>query len=103
MTAIPSPQQRCIVHEWCTVLRPGHRTHIGEVHLLATSRGTRLRVSLVAEDRSEPFVHLEAAFHAEGPLLEVAELDPAEAVELAGMFLRLARVGRGTGPTEAQR
>lgn len=100
MADIPSQRQRCATYEWCTATVRGHRSHVGEVHRLATARGTRLRVSLMAEDQHDPVVVIEAAFHRDNPLLEVAELEPAEAVELAGMFLRLARVGHGAEARE---
>lgn len=88
-----APQRHgCPVHEWCGESAAGHRSHVGEVHVLTTSRGLEFRVSLNAEGDGAPVVQLEAAFESSGPLMDLAELDPAEALELAGFLLRLARV-----------
>lgn len=91
---IPPQRHRCLVHEWCTTAGPGHRTHVGEVHVLTTERGTELRVALTAEDRERPVVQFEAVLDEDGPPMEVADLDAAEAVELAGFLLRAARVAQ---------
>ncbi len=63
--------------------------------MLGTFRGTELRVSLSAEDEQEPVVDVEVAFDPGGPLMQLAELEAPEAVELAGVFLRLARIAQG--------
>ncbi len=91
MAGIPPQRRRCATYDWCTVAARGHRVHTGEGQTLALSSGARLRVSVVAENGGEPFVDLEGSFGPDGPLLEIAELAPAEALELAGMFLRQAR------------
>jgi hypothetical protein len=91
---IPPQRHRCPVHDWCTTAGHGHRAHVGEAHVLSTERGTEFRVSLTAEDDEPPLVHVEAALNGDGPLMEVAELDAAEALELAGFLLRLARVAQ---------
>jgi hypothetical protein len=64
--------------------------------VLTTARGIEFRVSLSAEDDAAPVVQMEAAFDRSGPHMELAELDAAEAVELAGFLLRLARVAQVT-------
>jgi hypothetical protein len=91
---IPPQRQRCPMHDWCTTAGHGHRAHVGEAHVLTAERGTEFRVSLSAEDDEPPLVQVEAAFDSGGPLMEVAELDAAEALELAGFLLRLARVAQ---------
>jgi hypothetical protein len=70
--------------------------HVGETQVLTTARGIEFRVSLSAEDGADPVVQIEAAFDRSGPHMELAELDAAEAVELAGFLLRLARVAQVT-------
>jgi hypothetical protein len=64
---------------------------VSQPHVLRTAHDATLQVSLTAENRHEPVVHLEAALGRADVLLEIADLDPAEAVELAGVLLRLAR------------
>ena len=91
MAGIPSQRRHCTTYEWCTAATRGHRVHTSEGQTLTAATGVRLRVSLTAEDHREPFVLIEASYGAEEPLLEIAVLDPAEALELAGMFLRQAR------------
>lgn len=91
---IPPQRHRCPVHGWCTTAGQGHRTHVGEAQVLTTDRGTEFRVTLSAEDHGPPLVQIEATFDSGGPPMEVAELDAAEAVELAGFLLRLARVAQ---------
>ena len=91
---IPPQRHRCLVHDWCTTAGHGHRTHLGEPQVLTTDRGTEFRVTLSAEDHDPPLVQVEARFERGGPPLEVAELDAAEAVELAGFLLRVARVAQ---------
>jgi hypothetical protein len=91
---IPPQRQRCPVHDWCTTSGHGHHTHVGEAHVLAAERGTEFRVSLSADGDDPPLVQVEAALDSGGPLMEVAELDAAEALELAGFLLRLARVAQ---------
>jgi len=91
---IPPQRHRCTTHEWCVERGQGHQTHAGEAQVLTTARGTEIRVSLMAEGDEAPVVHMEAAFDRGGPLMELAELDAAEAVELAGFLLRLARVAQ---------
>lgn len=102
MAAVPSRRQQCPTHAWCTSVGRGHRTHVGEVQVITTSQRTRLRLSLVAENDNPPVVHIEATFAAEEPLMEIAELAPAEAVQLAGILLRLARSAHGSGDVEQQ-
>lgn len=96
MAGIPSQRRRCATYDWCTAATRGHRVHTSESQTLTAATGVRLRVSLCAEDDREPFVHIEASFGPDEPLLEIAELDPAEALELAGMFLRQARQGHAS-------
>lgn len=91
MTPIPSQRQRCDVFDWCTASGRRHEQHVGEVRILVTETGRRLRVSLTAEGDAPPRLAVELSFRDDQPLLEVVELEPAEAVELAGMLLRLAR------------
>lgn len=91
---VPPQRHRCSVHEWCRTAGPAHRSHVGEAQVLTTSRGTEFRVTLSAEGHEAPVVQVEAAFDSGGPLMEVTELDAAEAVELAGFLLRLARVAQ---------
>ncbi|HSE09476.1 MAG TPA: hypothetical protein VLB29_12490 [Nocardioidaceae bacterium] len=100
--SIPPQRHRCPVHEWCTEAGPVHEAHVGEVHVLTTARGLEFRVSLNAEGDAAPVVQMEAAFERSGPLMDLAELDPAEALELAGFLLRLARVAEveRTGSTD---
>lgn len=95
--SIPPQRHRCSRHRWCLARGQGHQVHRGEAHLLTTSLGTEIRVSLSAEGDAEPVVHLEAALDRGGAMLELAELEPAEAVELAGFLLHLgqdAQTGR---------
>lgn len=94
---IPSQRHMCPAYEWCVERAPGHREHVGEVRVLTTSRGHEVRVSLSADYEQEPVVQIEAALNRGGPVMEVAELDAAEAVELAGFLLRLARVAQASG------
>jgi hypothetical protein len=91
---IPPQRHRCPKHDWCTVPGHGHQTHVGEARVLTTSRGTEIRVSLTAEGNQEPILQMEAAFESGTPMMELAALDPVEAVELAGFLLRLARVAQ---------
>jgi hypothetical protein len=93
---IPPQRHRCTRHEWCLARGQGHKVHLGEVHVLSTANGTELRVSLNAEGDQDPVVHVEATFESGGPLMELAELGAAEAVELAGFLLRLARAAQMT-------
>jgi hypothetical protein len=93
---IPPQRHRCTRHVWCVERGPAHQTHAGEAQVLATSRGTEIRLSLTAEGDQPPVVQMEAAFERGGPMMELAELDATEAVELAGFLLRLARVAEGT-------
>jgi len=94
--SIPPQRHRCPVHDWCTEPSHGHRVHVGEMHVLTTARGIEFRVSLSAEGDADALVQIEAAFDRSGPHMELAELDAAEAVELAGFLLRLARVAQVT-------
>jgi hypothetical protein len=89
---------RCPVHPWCTVTRRHHRVHTGEEHRLATVSGVELRLTLHAENRHPPVVEIEAALAPSGTLLEVAELEAAQALELAGVLRRLVTVLRGPPP-----
>lgn len=91
MAAIPSQRQRCAVHEWCTSAGRGHRTHVSQPHVLTTVGEAILQVSLTAEDEQKPVIHLEAAFAPGQVLMEISDLEPAAAIELAGLLLRLAR------------
>ena len=96
MTVVIPPQRgHCPTFPWCSGSEAAHRVHVGELHVLNTTRGAELRVSLNAEDDQPPRVHLEATFDTSGPAMDLAELDPTEAVELAGVFLRLARIAQG--------
>ena len=92
--SIPPQRRACATYDWCMASGPRHDAHLGEVHTVDTSRGTQMRVSLSAHNDEEPLVELEVAFEPGGPAMEVAQLDAAEAVELAGIFLRLARVAQ---------
>jgi hypothetical protein len=94
---IPPQRHRCPAYEWCVERREGHSVHVGEVHVLTTSRGIEIRVLLSATEAHAPVVQIEAALEKGGPLMELTELDAAEAVELAGFLLRLARVAQGSG------
>lgn len=94
---IPSQRHRCPTYEWCTERISGHKDHVGEAQVLTTSRGHEIRVSLVAGPDEEPTVQVEASFDHPTPMMEVAEMDAAEAVELAGFLLRLAREAQGSG------
>lgn len=94
---IPPQRRRCPTYEWCDERSPGHRVHVGEAKVLPTSHGREIRVSVTANAGQEPVVIVEGAFDHGGPHMEVAELDPAEAIELAGFLLRLGRVARGSG------
>ena len=91
---IPTQRRRCASWDWCTVPAAGHRVHVGEVHVVKTLQGTELRISLNADAEHPPVVHLEAAFVPGGTPMEVTELDATEALELAGVFLRLARIAQ---------
>jgi hypothetical protein len=91
---IPPQRHRCPVHDWCTTAGHGHKAHVGEAHVLSAERGTEFRLSLSAEGDQPPLVQIEASFDSGGALMEVAELDAAEALELAGFLLRLARVAQ---------
>lgn len=87
---IPSQRQRCRLYDWCTA--PGrHAVHVGEVRTLITGTGRRLRVSLTADDDAAAVLAVEVGLRDGQPLLEIVDLEPAEAVELAGVLLRLAR------------
>lgn len=92
--AIPPQRNRCLVHAWCTATTPRHRVHTGGNVLLTTARDVELRVALTAEDDQPPVVTLEASFESAGPLMQLAELEVAEALELAEVFQRLARAAR---------
>ena len=92
--SIPPQRRVCATYDWCMASGQRHQTHVGEVHTVGTSRGTEVRVSLSAHNDEDPLVELEVAFEPGGPAMEVAQLDPAEAVELAGCFLRLARTAQ---------
>ena len=94
--SIPPQRHRCPTHDWCSEPGQGHRVHVGEMHVLTTARGIEFRVSLSAEGEDDPLVQMDAAFERFGPHMELAELDAAEAVELAGFLLRLARVAQVT-------
>jgi hypothetical protein len=93
---IPPQRHRCPRHDWCTVPVRGHQAHAGEARVLTTSRGVEIRVSLTAEGDQEPVLQMEAAFESGTPMMELAEMEPVEAVELAGFLLRLARVAQVT-------
>lgn len=101
MTAIPSQRQQCAVYDWCTAVGRGHRTHVSKPHIFRTADLSMLQVSLTAEDQHAPVVHLEAAFGPGEVLMEITELEPAEAVELAGLLLRLARTAHVDNAREA--
>lgn len=101
MAGIPSQRQQCAVHEWCTAVGRGHRAHVSKPHVFTTAQDATLQVSLTAEDRQAPVVHLQAAFALGDPLMEITELEPAEAVELAGLLLRLARTAHVHSDREA--
>jgi len=92
--AIPPQRNRCRMHVWCTATTRRHRVHTGEAFLLTTVRGVELRVALTAENDQPPVVTLEASFETSGPLMQLAELEVAEALELAEVFQRLARAAR---------
>ena len=92
--SIPPQRRSCATYDWCTASGQRHHSHVGELHVLDTSGGTELRVSLSAQEREEPRLELEVAFQPGGPSMEVAALDAAEAVELAGVCLRLARIAQ---------
>ena len=92
MAGIPEQRHRCPRHEWCVERLRGHHTHVGDQQILTTSRGTEIRVSLSAEGDATPVVQMEATFERGGPAMELAELEAAEAVELAGSLLGQARV-----------
>jgi hypothetical protein len=94
---IPPQRRRCPTYEWCHERAPGHRLHVGEEQLLTTSRGTEIRVSVTANAGQEPVVLIEGAFDHGGPMMEMAELDASEAMELAGFLSRLGRLARGSG------
>lgn len=94
---IPSQRHRCPTYEWCTERAAGHKDHVGEIQVLTTAQGHEIRVSLIATGDKQPVVQVEASFDHPTPMMEVAEMDPAEAVELAGFLLRLARVAQGSG------
>lgn len=94
---IPPQRHRCPSYEWCTERTPGHKDHVGQIQLMTTSRGQELRVSLTATRDNAPTVLIEATLDPHGPMMEVAEMDPAEAVELASFLLRLARVAQESG------
>lgn len=87
---IPSQRHRCRLYDWCTTAGR-HDVHVGEVRTLVTENGRRLRVSLTAEGDGPPVLAVEVGLRENQPLLEVVELEPVEAVELAGVLLRLAR------------
>ena len=91
---IPPQRHRCPIYEWCEERTPGHRVHVGEAHVVNTSRGTELRVSVTANAHHGPVLLVEGAFNHGGPMMELTELDPQEAVDLAELFLRLAHVAR---------
>ncbi len=101
MTGIPSQRRRCAVYDWCTTVGTGHRTHVSKPHVFRTAGGATLQVSVTAEDHGAPAVHLEAGFGPGEALMEITELEPAEAVELAGLLLRLARTAQADTDTEA--
>ncbi|HEU4512171.1 MAG TPA: hypothetical protein VFR87_03610 [Nocardioidaceae bacterium] len=101
MAGIPSQRQQCVVYAWCTAVGRGHRTHVSKPLVFRTAQDPVLQVSLTAENQHAPFVHLEAAFASGEALMEIAELEPAEAVELAGLLLRLARTGHADSGREA--
>jgi hypothetical protein len=99
MARIPSQRNRCTKHAWCVARSHGHPVHQGAPQSLTTSAGTELRLSLSAEDDDAPTVLLEATFESGGAMLEIAELDVPEAIELAEFLLRLAgttQVTRGS-------
>lgn len=91
---IPPQRHRCTKHQWCLARVQGHHVHVGEVHLLTTARGTEIRVSLNAEEDAEPVVHMEATFDRGGAMMELAELEATEAIELAGYLMSLGRVAQ---------
>jgi hypothetical protein len=89
---VPTQRRRCPRHTWCNQRGQGHSAHEGEVQVLATAHGTAIRLSLTADDDDAPSVHVEASLDEGGPMMDLAELAPAEATDLAGLLLRLARV-----------
>lgn len=93
----PPQRPRCPTYPWCVERTAGHRLHVGEAEVLATSRGTELRVSLSAEGPDEPVVQIEATFEHGGPMMELAGLDVGEALTLAGFLLRVGRVAQEAG------
>lgn len=91
--AVPAQRRRCTVHDWCTTPGGDHRVHGGALRTFTNSEGTEVRVLLTADGHEEPVVRIEVAYGPAGPGLEVMNLDTTEAVELAGVLLRLARTG----------
>lgn len=89
--SVPSQRQRCPVYSWCIASGTGHIEHIGEVNLITTERGREVRVNLQAERDRTPGVIVEVTFEEGGPGMQVVDLGAPEALELAGIFLRLAR------------
>lgn len=89
--SVPSQRQRCPVYAWCTASSIGHVEHVGEISLITTTRGREVRVNLQAERDNPPGVLVEVTFEEGGPAMQVVTLGAPEALELAGVFLRLAR------------
>lgn len=100
MGEIPAQRSRCPAHPWCTAPGRDHRVHTGHVHALTSARGTEVRLVMTAEGAAEPHVRVEVAYSPLGPGFDVVELDAAEALELAGVLLRMGRdanVDHGAG------
>lgn len=91
MGEIPAQRRSCAVHAWCTVPGRGHDLHAGRMYALASARGNEVRLVMTADGAEEPRVRVEVAYGPLGPGMEVAEMDAAEALELAGVLLRMAR------------
>lgn len=94
MWVVPPQGRRCPTHEWCTLSSDGHHSHIGDVHVIGTALRSQVSLSLDAREGAS-VVRVQT-----GPTGLVA-LEPAEAVELAGVLLRLARTAQETRRPEA--
>jgi hypothetical protein len=90
---VPSQRNRCRVYEWCTA-SGRHKVHTGDAVVVATARGVKLRIALHAEGREAPVVQLETAFTPAGALLEIAELEPAEARHLSEVLDRMSSMAK---------
>lgn len=91
--ATSQPCIPCPVHPWCIVEGP-HEEHTSTGRSVSTVRGREVRVWLVAEADGSPCLHVELAYSPDVPGIDVVDLEPAEAGELAAVLRALVASAR---------